>query len=402
MSIEDHVDVRQLNPETLDQAIDVWTKLDRLVDPKHPRFPDYMALSTKARASYQRIKQMLNVSGGLADIDSTILKLNEMYEEALKIRGEMAVDGIRKDLRVTPGASFEAEIDTKLDAAFTGMPDTERAAIEQRLLPMLYGLGVNGSELREGSVPENFYFMRNGLVDFDKVKQAKTMVQELRNAGAVTPGLLQIADILEAGVKRLEAIDPARAGAYAMYEESNARGMGFPKPLRLAGAIGAGLITAFGLGRFMYASWKNDREGKEAPEFSPLIIGWAAAAMAIVNPKIFTQNGTSKVLEKVANLGMPENRKIIGGGFNDPEALAELQELRGKNPKLLTELSKLDKLSVAQIEALTESTDSPLTRTLTAMSESLRPAVLRQFGVARMDDGEIEIAQTFMKAPGTI
>ncbi len=392
----DSVDLRQLNPETLNLAIAEWVKLDRLVDPSHEKFRNYQDLSTKAKSAYERIKLNLSIPGGLANIDAEITKLNEMYEEALAIRGEMAADGMKNGLGMDASTSFESEIDKRLNTAFLGMNDQYRSTIETKLLPMLYGLGVNPADVRAGDTEGNFYFEPNtGRVNFEKVRAGKDMVAELRAAGNVAPGLLGVADLLEAGLQRMEAIDPPGAAVFAQYEKEQAGRAWDTKPLRMVGALGAGLITVFGLAQFAVQSVR----GKN-PEFSPLILGWAAATMAIVNPKIFLQSGTSKVLEKITDLGQPENRKVIGNGFSDPEALAELQELRSENANGITDLSKLDALNVAQVEALTGSKDSPLTKALIAMPESLRPSALRQFGIKAMDEGEIEITQTFMKTPG--
>lgn len=393
---EDTVDIRQLTPQNLDLAIDKWVEQDKLVDPSHPRFREYLDLSTNAKAAYQSIKLNLSMPKGLENIDATITKLNEMYETALKIRGEMVTAAARKDLGVGDKESFEGAMDKRVKAAFVGIDDARRSAIENKLLPMLYGLGVNPAELREGAVSENFYFFPNsGAVNFEKVYAAKDMVKELRAAGAVSPGLLSIADMLETGVKRMEAIEPGRAEAYAQYRENrDARKMD-TKPLRIIGALGAGIISVFGLTQYAVQKVR----GKN-PEFSFLNVGWVVATMALVNPKILLQSGSGKALEQIANLGQPLMRKVFAGGFTDPEALAELQELRSDQSKLIADLSRQEKLTVAQIEGLTGSSDSPLTKTLAAMSESMRPKALQQLGTRSMDEGEIELTQTFMKTPG--
>lgn len=392
------VDLRQLNHETLDLAIQEWLKLDKLVDPTHPRFREYMDLSTKAKTAYETIKLNLSIPGGLTNIDSTIESLNEMYEEALAIRGDMAVHGIRRNLGVPDGVSLESDIDRRVDAAFTGIDESRRSAIENRLLPMLYGLGVNPADVREGSAIDNFYYFPNiGAVNFEKTTAAREMVKELRVAATVAPGLNGIADTLEQGVERIEAIEPGRAAAHQYSEERNAARSIDTKPLRIVGALGAGLITIFGLSQFLI----NKVRGKDVG-FSPAILGWAVATMALVNPKFLLQSGSSKALEEITNIGLPETRRVISGGFKNPEALAELQDLRGDavSAKLMQEFSQLEKLNAAQVTELTGSTVSPLTQTLLAMSEDLRPRALLQFGRETMDEGTLELNQTFMRTPG--
>jgi len=391
---------RQINVKTFDLAIQEWVKLDPLIDPTHERFPEYQELSTKAKALWERLKLNLGIPNGLEEIDKQIGPLNEMYETALQIRGEMAVSNIRKDLHIPAGGSFEGEVERRVDAALSSLSSRDAGIIERgELMKMLYGLNVNPADLREGSVPENFYYWpKSGIINFDKVSAAEKMIQELRRASSGEPKFADIADMLETGINRIKAIEPGRAEAYAMHTGHYERMAMDTRPLRIVGAVGAGLIAIFGLGQYLYKSATSE-EGK-GPGFSLLIPMWAAVALACVNPKIFFQTGTEKVVEMVAHVGRPAVREVIADGFDDPEALAELQELRREKPTAFKELSKLDSLNLAQVEALTGSTDSVLTKTLSGMTDDVRPAALRMFGKDKMDESEIELTGELMKAVG--
>lgn len=392
------VDTRQLNEKTLDRAVQEWMKLDSLIDPSHERFPEYQKLSTTAKSAYERIKLNLSIPHGLAHIDAEILHLNDMYETALQIRGEMAVSNIRKDLGIPHGGSLESEIDRRVSDALSSLDSRNAGTIERgELMKMLYGLNVNPADLREGSVPENYYYMpKSGIVNFARVTAAEKMVASLHRASAINPSFADIADMLETGINRIKAIEPGRAEAYAMHTGHYDRMAMDKKPLRIVGAVGAGLIAVFGLGQYLYKTATSE-EGK-GPGFSMLIPAWAAVALACVNPKIFFQSGTEKALATYEDLGRPAKREVISNGFNNPEALAELQELRRDNPTALRNLSKLDSLNIAQVEALTGSSDSALTKTLSSMTDDQRPSALRMFGKDKMDEGEIELTGELMKA----
>lgn len=387
-------DIAQAHPQSIAFEHRKWDELERLITPEHPRYPEYLRVSTEARATLGRMMMATTMPGGWPMIERGWETVQDLYGRAVEIRGTMAHAGMRQTLGVAdPRQSITASFERPLDRLRDNQLLRPAAGDLQKIAA---GLDVNPGELMSGqSVPGNLFYQRYRgriVVNFPQINWARQTLDEIEK----TPGLLtvrpELVDTvrrLRAGIDSIAASDPVRSVLNDRKNAVDPQPLATYMPLRVVGAVGGALISGLGLAYAVF--------GKK--EISWPIPLWAGVAAISMRPDLL-RGSTYHNLQRIGRYGTEQAQHLMADGFRGEtaaQALGELQDIRRTRGGLLRRMQGAQvPLSMAQIGELSGNPQSALVQTFQHLPEADRTAALRLYG-RPMSQGEREFVGEYVR-----
>lgn len=378
------------NPEQLQKIFKDIEGL-QLANPELPELKtiarDASALVTGATLAFQR-------PDGWEKFTGAFDQLKELYARAMTLRAEQLPVAIGKAVGAPPQdieSSLLAEIDRFKENGLL------KANIKD-LEVMAKGLGVDPAQiLSQGNAANNRYYDRSGsgketkeiVVLTAKVVEDEKLLGELRrDVLPVLPELEPILRRLNAGLQQLK-FDPLRTLNFNHLQALNGNMHKMDtRPLRLAVALGGGLLSGVGLAVNLFTG---------SPVTWPTL-AWGGLAAYSIYPDFMAGNGgrERKFIAEFSGDKVKELMKHLNG-----PAFEELK-IAYKNPakkKLIDQFAtSLAPLSEAQIGALTDGQVTPLSKALNALkADGKAQAALRTFALRTFTKGETETLGVLMR-----
>ena len=202
---KENAEIGKINQGALDAELMRWIEQDKLVIKGHPKEPEYLRLSERAKSTLLRMSLALMIPGGYTALIKDAEHLNTMYDEAVGIRSEIAADSIRTSFGVRPGQTIEGVMETEVEHATQKLGAGFSAPIQKDLHDLARAFDINPADVLQGSVPGNTFYMPHkgkAVINFEQVDKARVTITKLRTAGTANPELIGLANRFEAGLRQ--------------------------------------------------------------------------------------------------------------------------------------------------------------------------------------------------------
>lgn len=394
-------ELASMTPERLDQERDRWQILKQSVEAmrNHPLMPELERIGAQAGSLWQRNAMLINMPESGEQIVENWRRMGELYDRASELRARMLGARMQSVLGAEPGENGNLR-DSSMDRLNTlfsvdgNNANSSMNAVNRTLSTYLRGLTADPNEVLAGNNRDAHFYSRQRdgqlRVNWRNVDLARRNIDMIASnpLGQMNPGQQELLRQMRAGIQQVEQIDPVGA-AMASWRNSVPRREVDYRPLRFMTAIGASLITGYGL----YLGNKNG--------FTWPTALWAGIAAISVKPDLL-RDSTYHSLQRMSYLGDPSTLNMLqrGGVSGDRGAaiMEELQELQRTNPSGVQALIRSNRpVTMAQIGVLTEGRNTPLVQALARMeNDAQRNAFLHTFLQTRSRDDQ-QILREFVR-----
>lgn len=233
-------------------------KIRSILNPNHPKYPDYQRLSAEAASKIAQIGLLTTMGDGAGAL-LAYERLGQIYDDIVQIRIEMLQSQL----------ATEGQSDKQFDSLFQANGGKNAFSdIRQDMERMLF----------PPTDRKNPFFQRQGesrpaLVNFGKIAEVRAQLQRMKATNV--PGIDRVEPAMEARLRMLESTDPVRQG----YSELNQtirqmKGEFDWRPLRTIGVMAGGLLFTLGAGLSLHSG--------EFPSWPTWL--WGAVMMFSKNP----------------------------------------------------------------------------------------------------------------------